>query len=314
MVLSSPWRRRLLVLATTWTLAAGLWVAFRLMLGQTPITHFQASQPAALAVRVRDAVTEMERGSTSQAVERLLQLRREDPLNPMIHALLGQAWARDPKTLSLAISSTRMALTLDPSLVTAYYNLACYQARGGDKNGAWATLVEAIGEGLTLGPDAGTDPDLAPLREDPRFQLVLQGGPATLYAAAAAWKVEPEQVQPGDTVTLQLDVWDLSPSPGPVQLHWLGSSSLEMLSAATPGPEGSVEAGPIHHHIFRWQVIATRPWRGELGPFDLRVGDERVSAAPPGLIIEAGTPRNLPPVMPSSFFDLSGQSPAPPPP
>lgn len=113
-------------------------------------------------------------GSTDRlvAVDRLvlLDLRRGaaaiDEANGLAQLAAGElALARDAFTASLA---------MDESYGNARYNLACAQARLGERDAALANLARAVAtEGLRLKILAPRDPDLAALRGDPRFEALV---------------------------------------------------------------------------------------------------------------------------------------------
>ena len=55
-----------------------------------------------------------------------------------------------------------------------HYNLACLEAQAGEHDAALEMLVAAIRAGYTRLDHIRTDPDLAPLRADPRFEALLR--------------------------------------------------------------------------------------------------------------------------------------------
>ena len=62
---------------------------------------------------------------------------------------------------------------------SAYYNLACAYARIGQKEKAFEALSNAVNEGFTNRNQYETDPDLASVRSEPRFQEILARLPKT---------------------------------------------------------------------------------------------------------------------------------------
>ncbi len=69
----------------------------------------------------------------------------------------------------------RDAIALNPKHPKPYFNLACLYSIEGRKDEAFQYLAEALNKANVLRWDAAHDPDLAPLRDDPRFQEIVQG-------------------------------------------------------------------------------------------------------------------------------------------
>jgi hypothetical protein len=78
--------------------------------------------------------------------------------------LLGDAQA--------AVAAYQKARSFAPSVLLSY-NLACAQARLGRVDEALASLGDSIERGFAASDDLLRDPDLAPLRGDPRFSSLL---------------------------------------------------------------------------------------------------------------------------------------------
>jgi len=96
------------------------------------------------------------------------------------HPNLGRAWANlgfarleagDPKGGAAAY---QRALELGYQGPTVMYNLACCAARSGDPDAAFHWLDRAEKAGFEIGEHAGTDSDLDALRDDPRFNALLE--------------------------------------------------------------------------------------------------------------------------------------------
>jgi hypothetical protein len=60
-----------------------------------------------------------------------------------------------------------------PQVLLIFYNLACMSARVGDRERALGYLERSVERGET-NPDLLTDPDLEPLRGEPRFQALAE--------------------------------------------------------------------------------------------------------------------------------------------
>ncbi|MGH7012324.1 MAG: tetratricopeptide repeat protein, partial [Caulobacteraceae bacterium] len=64
------------------------------------------------------------------------------------------------------------AVLLDPGDPSTCYNLACAMVRGGDLDYALDLLAQALASSGRLAGWAKADPDLEPLRGDPRFAAI----------------------------------------------------------------------------------------------------------------------------------------------
>lgn len=73
-----------------------------------------------------------------------------------------------------AIAAFRQQVELIPTGCWGYYNLACANSRKGDMDGAFRYLDSAVAGGWTTVNHLEEDPDLAPLREDERFAVVVE--------------------------------------------------------------------------------------------------------------------------------------------
>jgi Flp pilus assembly protein TadD len=88
-------------------------------------------------------------------------------------AELGHLYTRLGRYLEGLAVDRRLVVAL-PEDPTAHYNLACSLALTGDADGAFAALGQAIDLGYEDGALLSDDPDLAPLRGDPRFAELAQ--------------------------------------------------------------------------------------------------------------------------------------------
>ncbi|MEM7306430.1 MAG: protein kinase [Planctomycetota bacterium] len=98
-----------------------------------------------------------------------------------------------------AVAAFEACRTLRPDDPIASYNLACAFAQLGRSGDALEALGRAVELGYAYRERAAeltsADPDLAPLREDPRFELVL-GRIRSLSEAAALYTAQPEVYVP----------------------------------------------------------------------------------------------------------------------
>ena len=281
---------RLWLLTGAWGLGAGLVASSILFLsGHTP-DAFQPDEPAAIAARVRDASTEIERGRPEVAAQRLEAIRDEDPLNPYIHALLGRALGRVPDRLHEAIASTRMAVSLDPLFTEAWYNLACLYGRADDANGAIRSLAEAAALGFNDADLVASDPDLKLIANDSRVQYFLSFGhmPAGLYFAEVTY--EPAAPRLGEPFDMVLVVWALNWQAGEdLSVSYLGpgrSRLMQPVARTLKGGDGGVEGARRWEARYRLRPLTA--YTGALGPWDVRVGGRRLAPKQAGLKISGG--------------------------
>lgn len=95
------------------------------------------------------------------------------PENLQALAELGHVYTRLGRYIEGLDVDRRLveALPVDP---TAHYNLACSLALTGDHDGAFAALGHAVDLGYDDGVLLADDPDLTPLRTDPRFSALVE--------------------------------------------------------------------------------------------------------------------------------------------
>lgn len=102
-------------------------------------------------------------GDAPEAAARVVSLRQSADL-----AVRSGDWRAARDALARLVDAT-------PSDPAARYNLACAHARLGEIDAAQASIQESIGVGFVDFFHLLRDPDLAPLRDDPRFRAVLGG-------------------------------------------------------------------------------------------------------------------------------------------
>jgi tetratricopeptide (TPR) repeat protein len=93
--------------------------------------------------------------------------------NAQTYAIMGTAHI-GKKSYSDAIGAFQKALDFGPATWPMYYNLACAYALSGRKDDAFTALGKSIDAGCKDRQGLMTDPDLAPIRDDPRFQDLLK--------------------------------------------------------------------------------------------------------------------------------------------
>ena len=99
------------------------------------------------------------------------------------HPDSAQAWMtfaldlQNGGRLDEAEEAYRRAVELDPSRAMAWYHLACFAARRGDTDTALENLARASAERPELREEAKSQPEFAPLLEDPRFDRIVNAKP-----------------------------------------------------------------------------------------------------------------------------------------
>ena len=113
-------------------------------------------------------------GHYDQAVAFDRKAVEADPDNPALWMTLAFDLANlgDPEA---AEEACRKAAELDPTRAAAWFKLACFAARRGDIEEAVADLEKACAESEEYREEAKSQPEFAPLREDPRFLRIVAG-------------------------------------------------------------------------------------------------------------------------------------------
>lgn len=93
--------------------------------------------------------------------------------NAQTYALIGTAHIAK-KTYPEAIAAFQRAIDMGQPTWPMYYNLACAYALSGRKDDAFTALGKSIDAGCKDRQGLMTDPDLAPIRDDARFQALLE--------------------------------------------------------------------------------------------------------------------------------------------
>jgi len=255
--------------------------------------QFAAPQPREIAVRYQHATDALVRGNLEDAQKRLEALRADDPLNALIHAALGQAHRQAGRTAE-AIASTRMALELDPVLCEAAYNLATDLVKQEQTEDALRALQQAVTCGFDVRTPATGDPDLAPLRDDPRLRIYLEGAATLpLTARSASLIYRPVMPHVGTPFTVTIELISLNEPAGvpqpPISVTWGGPATLPPL---TPGEVTREVVSMPHgtHTAWRWtfhhRLTGREPFLGPLGPWEVQIGGVAVPIEVPILRID----------------------------
>ena len=113
-------------------------------------------------------------GHTDQAVAFDRKAVEAHPDNPALWMTLAFDLA-NLGDLEAAEEACRKAAELDPTRAAAWYKLACFAARRGDMEEALTDLEKACAESEEYREEAKSQPEFAPLLEDPRFLRIVEG-------------------------------------------------------------------------------------------------------------------------------------------
>ena len=105
-------------------------------------------------------------------VEAALSIEPLHPINHYNYGVILDLLKRHPE----ARARYEKALELSPGLPPTLYNLACSYAREGDLNTALPYLLESILLDEAFREEAKFDPDFDPVRDEPAFQSIVEGG------------------------------------------------------------------------------------------------------------------------------------------
>ncbi len=145
-----------------------------------PLLAEPTARAAGLAMRVR-ALARL--GNYRDALPDLAELRTAAPEESWID--LTEAWCRKRAgDLPGAIRCLETLVLRDHRSDVAHFNLACYLALAGEHDRAIDELTLACGLDEHCRDFARDDPDLDPLRTDPRFRQLLREAPPASEGAA----------------------------------------------------------------------------------------------------------------------------------
>ena len=128
--------------------------------GRRPLTHH---------LEAGEKLLQLRRGKGAQAEFQKALAAKEDPGKAWLGLGLASVLLGDAAG---AVSAYEKARAFAPGVLLSY-NLACAQARLGHVDEALASLSDSIDRGFAASEDLLQDPDLAPLRGDPRFSALL---------------------------------------------------------------------------------------------------------------------------------------------
>jgi Flp pilus assembly protein TadD len=152
----------------------------RLPLGQlerraAPDDAFRQMRRAQAQTVMAEGASFLQEGRFEQAREKFIEAICIDPTTPEAYNGVGVShYGRQQH--AEAEGWYRRALAVDPDFGDAYYNLACLHAVAGRKDAAFRLLELAVKNGYTTDASLDRDPDLAGLRDDPRFAKIRKRG------------------------------------------------------------------------------------------------------------------------------------------
>ena len=121
-------------------------------------------------------------GEAEKARERFIAITKKAKQNGKVGSLVhANAYNGVGVTFYLreryaeAMENYKMAIRIDPNVSDSYYNLACLFALKGDKEQSFRYLNMAVLNGYIDLDTLDQDPDLANLRDDPRYQKIKDG-------------------------------------------------------------------------------------------------------------------------------------------
>jgi tetratricopeptide (TPR) repeat protein len=139
---------------------------------------------------------------------------RKDPRDGRAWLRLGMA-RQGAKKWEAAAEAYRKAIDLKFGVPVAAYNLATVHAARGDRDQAFAALEQAAQSGFARFADAETDPDLAALRGDPRWNPTMKRLAEAAFPCRAGARHR------------ELDFWIGEWEVRAAQGHLLGTSSVK---------------------------------------------------------------------------------------
>lgn len=136
-----------------------------------PLLDTPAARPEALKLRIR-ALVGLERFAEAlDSLDEVAYFEHDADWRDFT-----EAWCRKRiGDLPGAIQCMERLLKRSPRSALGHYNLGCYLALAGDEDRALDEVSLACGMDEEFRKLAADEPDLEPLREDPRFQALLPG-------------------------------------------------------------------------------------------------------------------------------------------
>lgn len=217
----------------------------------------------------RQALRALDEGDLDVSETLSRKVLRHRPSDARVRANLGRTYRRTSdeygrvSDLYRAIAEHKLAIASRPDLPDLYYNVACYYALAGDTELAFEWLHEAIDRGFGRLELMKTDPDLATLRTDARFDLVAHGRALPVNEAQVEARLERERVPLGKAVGLEIVVRRMVPAaeadsqPVP-RVTWSGDETLHEVDRQTTRDVELEEGWAKLTFTVRIEVVAQR--------------------------------------------------------
>lgn len=249
-------------------------------------------QREALAAYAR-GVDALEGGDAPAAVVQFGEALQLDP-TPELHLWRARALAA-AGDLDGAVAGADAALEMRPDSALARYNRGCWRLRQGLTELAWGDIQAALASGQLDPLAVAQDPDLDPLRADPRFadRVPAAALPAVLSVDAGPrflrddWVLRVEAVHAPDQ---PLELEGLLPVPAPPL------SPRRMVQTRT-------RQGGLARSAVELNLRVEGAFEGQIGPFTARAGalSKSLEAQPVELLAPEG---HLAPALPPLAFAL----------
>lgn len=137
-----------------------------------PLAGVRAAQPDPIATEYERGVSALRAQRWDEAIAAFEDVVRERPQHAAAWFQLALA-VHSSGDFERALALHERAATFPGNRATALYNLACASAMLGRSDDAFAALRRAADAGFSNAEHAKSDPDLASLRADARFQGML---------------------------------------------------------------------------------------------------------------------------------------------
>jgi Tetratricopeptide repeat len=139
----------------------------------------RAQEVSSASSLLTEAQQLLDKNQPQQALVLAKKAVEEEPQNPNAWFVLARA-NQASGDVDGAIKAGHHAAEFAAVRASAFYNLACAYAQKGDKDDAFRALLAAKRAGFADRDQMAHDADLAPLRDDARFQLPLERNYFTL--------------------------------------------------------------------------------------------------------------------------------------
>ena len=239
---------------------------------------------------LQEALEKHDAGDLDGAGKLYGRLLAVDPQDPVVRANLGRI-DKSRGDLARAVAEHKVAISAAPDMPDLYYNVACYYALSKRKEEAITWLGMAFDHGFGRLALLATDPDLASLHGDPRFELLAKTGKLPnglphlrLSAAPAARKGKPFEV----TLVVERDLpADGAPaSDDALDVEWKPEAPLTISRSSREQSASRAPGVTTLRTTMHWWVKSTREGAFEIPPAKVVIdGQESDSES---LIVKVG--------------------------